>query len=88
MKIKENFVLRELCGNYVVVPVGAQTLDFKGMIKLNECGAFLWKNMADADVTEEELLQAMLLEYDVDEARAKADLEAFICSLKEADLLV
>lgn len=88
MKIKENFILRELCGNYIVVAVGAQTLDFQGLIKLNECGAFLWKQMADTDVTEEALLQALLAEYDVDEARAKADLEAFIHSLKEADLLV
>ena len=87
MRIKENFVLRELCGEYVVVAVGAQTLNFRGLIKLNETGAFLWEKMADADATQEELLQAMLAEYDVEKEVAQADIEEFIKLLKEADLL-
>lgn len=88
MKIKENFVLRELCGSFVVVAVGEQTLNFKGMIKLNETGAFLWQKMAEADVTEEALLEAMLAEYDVEKEVAATDIEEFINLLKEADLLV
>ena len=88
MKIKENFVLRELCGDYVVVAVGEQTLNFKGLIKLNETGAFLWQKMAEKDISEEALLQAMLSEYDVEKAVAKTDIDEFIDLLKEADLLV
>lgn len=88
MKIKENFVLRELCGSFVVVAVGEQTLNFKGLIKLNETGAFLWKNMAEKDVTEEALLQAMLAEYDVEKDVAQTDIKEFVDLLKEADLLV
>lgn len=88
MKIKENFVLRELCGTYVVVAVGEQTLNFKGLIKLNETGAFLWQKMAEEDTTQDALLQAMLAEYDVAEDVAKTDIEEFINLLKEADLLV
>ena len=88
MKIKENFVLRELCGSFVVVAVGEQTLKFKGLIKLNETGAFLWKNMAEKDVTEEELLQALLSEYEVEKDIAQTDIKEFVNLLKEADLLV
>ena len=88
MKIKENFVLRELCGSFVVVAVGEQTLNFKGLIKLNETGAFLWKNMAEKDVTEEELLQALLSEYEVEKDIAQTDIKEFVNLLKEADLLV
>lgn len=88
MKIKENFVLRELCGSFVVVAVGEQTLNFKGLIKLNETGAFLWKNMAEKDVTEEELLQALLSEYEVEKDIAQTDIKEFVDLLKEADLLV
>ena len=87
MKIKENFVLRELCGSFVVVAVGEQTLNFKGLIKLNETGVFLWKNMAEKDVTEEELLQALLSEYEVEKDVAQTDIKEFINLLKEADLL-
>lgn len=88
MKIKEGFVLRQVGNSYVVVAVGLQTLDFKGMIRLNETGAFLWKQLAEAECTEESLVAAMTNEYDVDSERAAADVGAFIRSLQEADLLV
>ena len=45
MKLKDGFVLRQVGGAYVVVAVGLQTLDFKGMIRLNETGAFLWQQL-------------------------------------------
>ena len=43
MRIKNGFFMREVAGKYVVVPVGAQTNEFKGMIQMNQTGAFLWK---------------------------------------------
>ena len=87
MKIKNGFVLRNICDDYIVVAVGRQTLDFKGLIKLNESGAFLWEQLK-SDRSEEDLLAALTAEYAVDEATAKADIAAFVSSLKEADLLV
>ena len=87
MKIKEGFVLRNICGDYVVVAIGKQTLDFKGLIKLNETGAFLWEQLQE-DRTEEQLQEAMLAEYDVDVATAQADIQVFIDSLNKAALLV
>ena len=87
MKIKNGFVLRNICDEYLVVAVGRQTLDFKGLIKLNESGAFLWEQLKN-DRTEDELLAALTAEYAVDEATAKADIAAFLSSLKEADLMV
>lgn len=44
MKIKEDFVLRKVADSYVVVPVNKLTLDFNGIINLNETGAFLLKS--------------------------------------------
>ena len=87
MKIKDGFVLRNICGEYVVVAIGKQTLDFKGLIKLNETGAFLWEQL-QTDRTLEELQTAMLKEYDIDAATAAADIEAFMQSLTKAELLV
>lgn len=87
MKIKDGFVLRQVCGEYMVMAVGRQTLDFKGLIKLNESGAFLWEQLKE-DRTEQELLAALTAEYAVEEAVAKADITAFLTSLLEAELLV
>ena len=87
MKIKKGFVLRVVGGENVVVPVGAMSKVFHGMINLNEVGAFLWRQL-ESDTTFEAVLAAMLEEYEVDEAIAKADLEKFVGELKEANLIV
>ena len=84
MKIKSGYIIREVAGNHVVVPTGKASLDFSGVMTLNETGAFLWKQLA-IDKTEQELLFALLDEYDVNETTAKADISEFIAKLKEAD---
>ena len=86
MKIKEGFMLKNIAGANVVVPVGSNTVSFKSVITLNESGAFLWKRLEN-ETTPEDVIKAMLVEYDVDEATAKADIDEFIELLKKADLL-
>ena len=86
MKIKEGLIIREVAGSYIVVAVGNAVKDFNGIINLNETGAFLWKTL-EKGATEEEMLQAMLSEYDVDEETARNDLKSFINKLQEAKLL-
>lgn len=77
MKIKNGFVVREVGGENVVVPVGEMSKVFHGMINLNETGAFLWKFFSE-EHTIEEGVAALLKEYDVDEAVARVDLEKFV----------
>ncbi len=86
MKIKSGFMLREVAGYYVVVPVGNGSLDFNGVINLNESGATLWKAMEN-DITEEGLVDALLAEYDVDAERAKCDVDVFVKKMKAAKLI-
>lgn len=86
MKLKKDFILRQVGENYIVVPVGAQTVDFRFIITLNETGAFLWKIFTE-EKTVDELSAALLDEYDVTPEQAKADVEAFVDKLREADLL-
>ena len=86
MKIREGFVLKTVGDNHIVVPVGAQTVDFRSMITLNETGAFLWK-MLENGCEEADLLKEMLAEYAVDAELAKQDIAAFITKLTENNLL-
>ena len=86
MKVYDNFLLRKVADSYVVVPVGKATLDFNGMITLNETGAFLWEHL-QKETTKEELLKCMLDEYTVDEETAKNGIEKFLKKIKEAGLL-
>ena len=87
MKIKEGFILRNVADATIVVPAGKATLDFNGMITLNETGAFLWR-LLETDTDEEAMLKAMLAEFDVDEATAKAGIARFVSKLQNEGLLV
>lgn len=86
MRIKADYVMREVAGSCVVVPTGKASIDFSGMISLNGTGAFLWKQLAE-DKSEQDLLLAMLEEYETSENTARADISQFIQSLKAAELL-
>ncbi len=86
MKIKKNFILKEIAGTYLVVAVGEAIKTFNSMINLNETGAFLWKKL-EKDVSEQELVDALIAEYDVDVAIAQKDVALFVQRLKEANLL-
>ena len=86
MKIKDGFILREVAGNYIVVAVGDAVKEFNGIINLNETGAFLW-NVLVKGATEEELLDAILNEYEVEKEIAERDVKAFVEKLTEAKIL-
>ncbi len=86
MKIKDGFVLKSLAGSHLVVPLGTQVVDFGAIIKLSETGAFLWSQLEN-DKSIEELIKALTAEYDVDDDKARVDIETFFSKLKEADLL-
>ena len=76
MKIKKGFVVRNVGGECVVVPVGEMSKNFHGMINLNATGEFLW-NFFLTEHTVDEGVSALLGEYDVEEAIARKDVERF-----------
>lgn len=86
MKIKEGFELKEIAENYVVIPTQSNVVDFSSMIMLNEVSAFLWLQLLE-DKTEEDLLKAVLEEYDVDKDTAAEDIGIFIKELTSAGVL-
>lgn len=86
MKIKDDFILRKVAESYVVVPVGSMTLDFNGIINLNETGAFLFGILQEG-ADKKELLSKMIDEYDVTPQKAESDIDDFIQKLKDADIL-
>ncbi len=86
MKIKKDFILRKVADSYVVVPVNKMTLDFNGIINLNETGAFLFE-LLQKGAERDELVDKMLEEYDVDREKAEADIDVFIQKVRDADVL-
>lgn len=87
MKIKDGFILRQVAGNYVAVAVGEESVNFNAMVTTNDTGAFLWEKL-QTETTEEELLNALVSEYDIDRETAKADIAEFLEELRKGKLLV
>ena len=87
MKISDGFILKEIAGSYVVVPVGQNLVDFSSMITTNETGAFLWDKLQNG-ATVDELCESVMAEYQgVTRTDALADIEEFINVLKEKNIL-
>lgn len=87
MRIKDGFILRQVAGNYIVIGVGDEAVDFNGMITVNETGAFLW-SILEKGATKEDMLKALMEEYDVDEETAKKDITDFLYKLNDGKLLI
>jgi len=87
MKRNEDFLLRDVAGSLVIVPVGAAVTAFPGMITLNATAAFLWE-LLEKEQTVDTLVAGLMDRYDVDEARAREDVVAFVERLKPTGALV
>lgn len=85
MRLKEGFILRNVAGQTIVVPTG-DTLDLNMMITLNGTGHFLWEKL-EKEISKEELVNALLGEYDVDKSTAQAHVDAFVGKLNDNGFL-
>ena len=86
MKTKKGFMLRSVGNRHIVVAVGSASLEFNGLITLNETGAFIWKQLQEG-CEYDELLAKLLEEYDATEEEAKAGIDAFLAEVRAANLL-
>lgn len=86
MRIKEGYMLRETGDSRMVVACEPNAGSFCGMIRLNQSAAMLYR-MLERGATEDQLTDALLRTYRVDEPRARADVVAFLDLLADTGLL-
>ena len=87
MKLKSGFVLEEVGGIFLAVAVGERAEELKVLIKLNSTGAFLWQKLAERDISEAELVEALLEEYEVSRDVAEKSVASFVKSVSEGGLI-
>ena len=78
MKIKEGFVLREMCGENIVAAEGLEHINFNKLISLNESAAYLWKELCGKEFTIEEMAELLIARYGIDKELALKD-SAALC---------
>ena len=82
--VKQGYIAREIAGEYVAVPVDSSC--GTQMVVLNPVSKFLWDELRE-EKSFDELLNAMLGNYEVSKEEAEADLKDFLMTLIENGLL-
>jgi hypothetical protein len=88
MRIKNGFVLRQVCGENVIVGEGLGAINFGKMLALNETAAWLWQQaVAMGDFTVDALAQKLCDEYEVSLDEAKADVKSIVAEWQNVGVL-
>lgn len=86
MKLKYNFHVREIAGEYILIPMGSDANVFTGMVSTNEVGAAFCEALKQ-EIGYEDLLDMVCREFEVERQTAQADLDAFLAQLRKLKLL-
>lgn len=87
MRISDQYMLRQVADEYLVIPVGEAALKVRGLIGLSESGSLLYRKL-QSGCTEEALVHALLAEYDIDADTARADTRAFLDQMRQMGILI
>ena len=86
MKIKDNFILGEVAGEDILIPVGEAALRVHGMVTLSESAVLLYEKV-QAECDEEALVDVLTGEYDVERDEALQDVKAFLAQMRQVGIL-
>jgi hypothetical protein len=81
-----NVVARQIEGETIIVPIRKGVGDMNSVYTLNPVGTVLWHYMAEGH-TVPEMVDRICSEFEVTPAQAKGDVESFVNSLLEENLI-
>lgn len=86
MKLRGEFVVRQVLDDIVAIPVGESALQLSGIILLNDVSRVIWQCL-EQETTPEEIVRAVTDAFEVDTQEAQADILEFLDKLRGAKLL-
>jgi hypothetical protein len=84
-KIKSGYVLREIEGEFLAIPY-APELNSANIIILNPVSGLIWGKL-QCECTLSQLVKAVTESFSVDAETAQSDIEEFLQTLKENNIL-
>jgi hypothetical protein len=81
-----DYVTRRIAGETIVVPIRSEAAQLDSVYVFNEVGSRVWE-LVEQGRAEDEIVTALAAEFEVDAARARADLLAFVEVLRQAGLV-
>ena len=86
MKLCDNYVMKNLANETILVHQDEKNVDFSKIINLNEIAVFIINKIQEG-LNTLEICKAITKEYDIDEKTAKEDTENFIKKLLELEII-
>ena len=88
MRLKDGLMLRQVAGQYVIVPTGERVREVTGVHYLTPGAAWLWGQMEGKDFTEEELVDLAEQHFTgVTKEKLEQDIQAFLKNLGDHYLM-
>lgn len=79
--------MREIAGEYILIPTGNHNKKIEGIITLTSVAALIWESLCEKD-DYQYVLQKIVDEYEVSEEEAKKDLDELLVKMEETGLLL
>ena len=86
MRRKNNYVIKNIGNENILVPIGKEVLNLNGILVLNDTARFIWDRL-EKENSAEELIKSVINEYDIDIKTADKEVEIFIEELKSRGLV-
>lgn len=87
MRLKDDFILHNTGDDFVIIATGEAAKNFNGMIKLNNMGGEI-VTLLKNEITEEEVVKAIVDKYEVDYDTAKEDITNLLNSLRKVGIII
>ena len=88
MRIKDNLLVREVAGTYVIVPVGKRIQEIPGVVYMNRMGYFIWYHITGKDFEPEEIFALLSKKYpNIHDDQIRKDIDEFLQDLIENHMI-
>ena len=88
MRQKKGLVLRDVCGEKVIIGEGLEAVDFGRLMCLNDTAAWLWEKASEmGEFSVEGLAEALLEEFEVTKEQALHDVKGIVAKWEESGIL-
>ena len=88
MRVKDQLVLREIAGQYIIVPIMERVKEVPSMVYISSSAAYLWQHMEGREFTLDELVDLIISKYKkVTREKAQEDIITFLQILARNNIL-
>lgn len=87
MKTNKLYILRDVVGESMLIPIAKASQRFNGMIHLTDTAVFIWKQV-DTAADLQEIIHCLINEYNVEEEVAHRDVYGFLTELYKRGMVL